>query len=69
MAKEKKKRKIKLPRPRFNQFGDTVAVPIPTLVKAWICPKCGAVSLGDKQGTPPNRCGNRKYCGRLFHQE
>jgi len=37
-------------------------------VPAWKCPQCGAVmGVGDKKGTPPRRCSNRKTCGVLFH--
>lgn len=37
-------------------------------VPAWKCPKCGTVmGVGDKKGSAPQRCSNRKACGVLFH--
>lgn len=68
MTKEKRRKRKKPKRPKLNRYGDTLAIPIRTAVIGWICPKCGAISFGDKKGTPPIRCGNRKNCGRLFHR-
>lgn len=59
----KKKKKEKTP---INQFGERMALAIPTFVPAWICTECKAVSFGTN-GKIPTRCSNRKTCGRLFH--
>lgn len=53
-------------RKKLNQFGNPLAKPIPTIVQAWKCSECGAISFGEN-GAPPRRCSNRKTCGRLFH--
>lgn len=64
----KKKVPSEKPPPRLNQFGEpmAMAIAIQTVVTAYECTECGALSFGTS-GKMPFRCSNRKSCGKPFH--
>lgn len=67
----KKKEQSEKPPPttKFNQFGERMAMArvIQTVVLAYECTECGALTFGGVGGKMPFRCSNRKECGKPFH--